>query len=53
MLIAALAVIVMALMSIIIVVVLDPPVSLTMLGMLYLCLLGIYLCDKFNKRRKP
>lgn len=53
MFIAALAVIVMALTSIIIVVVLEPPVSLTILGMLYLCLLSIYLCDKFNKRRKP
>ena len=53
MFIVALAVIVMALKSIIIMIVLEPPISFAILGTLYLCLLSIYLCDKFNKRRKP
>lgn len=53
MLVAALAVIVMVLVSIIVAIVLDPPINLIILGMFCLCLLGIYLSDKFNKRRKP
>jgi phosphatidylserine synthase len=53
MLVAALAVIVVALISIMIVVILDPFTSLIMLDMIYLCLLGICISDRINKRRKP